>query len=173
MAIIVEDGTGVVGANAYTTTSFVDSYFSDRGISTWVGTTQQKEYAIIKATDYIETIYSNKFMGNKEFPSNPQGLSFPRVNIYDKNGDAISGVALNLKKACAEYSLRALSSSLLPDPTVDSAGLIIESTRKVVGPLEQESKYKTQGAVPVYIKPYPQADYLLSEFLTQSGKAVR
>jgi hypothetical protein len=63
MTMIVEDGSGIVNANALATEVFVDTYFNDRGIATWTGTTTVKENAIIKATDYLNKRFSTRFRG--------------------------------------------------------------------------------------------------------------
>ena len=69
MTMIVEDGTGVANANSYTTVAFVQAYFDDRGGNTaWdaLATEADQEYILIKATDYIEKRFSEKWIGDKK-----------------------------------------------------------------------------------------------------------
>ena len=54
MALIVEDGSGLSGANSYASTAQADTYASDRGLTAWTGDTATKEAALIRATDYLE-----------------------------------------------------------------------------------------------------------------------
>ena len=75
--MIVENGTGVIGANSYSTVVFADDYFSLRGITEWDSLTN-KEALLVQATDYIENVYSQNWNG---LPlTDTQGLSMPIVN---------------------------------------------------------------------------------------------
>lgn len=71
MTMIVEDGSGVASANAYTTEAFVLAYLTDRNRQTensWDSATSAvKQAAIIAATDYIENTFGLRFKGSKEF----------------------------------------------------------------------------------------------------------
>jgi len=169
MAFTVEDGTGVAGANAYTAVADVDAYWLDRANSTWAAAeTAAKQAAIITATDYIELRFRKRFLGYREFEAQP--LSFPRLNLYDNDGELIEGIPDRLKYAVAEYALRALSAALLPDPTFDDRGLKVKSKREKVGPIEEETTY--EGGIAIY-RPYPSADLYLSEYLAPSGRVIR
>lgn len=161
MAFTVEDGTGVADANAYITTAYADTYHSDRGNAAWTGTSTVKEQAIVRATDYVEARWGLRFKGIKEFTDPLQPLSFPRLYIYDENGLAIEGIPTMLKRAIAEYALRALSAALLPDP--DQSQGAITGTRKKVGPIETETTYAT--AVAPIMQAYPLADRMLQPLL--------
>lgn len=71
MTLIVEDGTGVNGANAYVDVAFVTTYLTNRNRETenlWstVGTAPQ-EGAIVQATDFIERRWGLRFLGQREF----------------------------------------------------------------------------------------------------------
>lgn len=172
MAFTVEDGTGLIDANAYVDVAYTDSYFLDRGNAVWAAaTTEEKETAIIKATDYIEIRWGSLFLGRAEFPETPQALSFPRVNLHDRNGYWVSGIPSNLKKATAEYALRALTDALLPDTVTEDNGLIVASKTEKVGPIEERTSY--QIGVPRILRSYPTADRLLREYVTVSGRNYR
>lgn len=164
MAFTVEDGTGLADANAYAAVAFVDSYHSDRGNATWTGTSIVKEQAIIRATDYVERRFGLDFIGNKEFPD-VQALSFPRINLYDREGYAVEGVPTKLKQAIAEYALRALSADLLADPASTDK---ITTLREKIGPIETETRY-SENLVGYDLPEYPAADALLAEYLASRG----
>lgn len=173
MAFTVEDGTGVTGANAYVDVTYADAYFSDRAVTAWTGDNAAKQAAIIKATDYIETRWGDRFLGSPEFLDPRQPLGFPRTKLYDRAGQLVEGIPDNLKKATAEYALRALSGELMPDPTTDASGAVIVGNRQKVGPIETEVTYSTALGVQA-LKPYPAADRLLSQFIRGGGaRAVR
>ena len=92
MAFVVEIGTGLATATAYVDVAFVDAYFLDRNNLNWTASTLQKQAAIIKATDYIDTRWGNSFLGRSEFPDIPQALCFPRLNILNKDGRFVTGI---------------------------------------------------------------------------------
>lgn len=163
MAFTVEDGTGKADANAYIDTTFADTYFSDRGVTAWTGSSTVKQQAVIKATDYIDTVFGGRFIGNKKLPDT-QALEFPRFDP-DYADNVATPLPLVLQKACAEYALRALTASLFQDPTVDASGQVV--IREKIGPLETE--YANLGATPLLIKPYPAADKLLTSLLRPAG----
>ena len=123
MAFTLEDGSGVEGANAYASDAQVLTYLTDRGRETdWIAASVGlREIAIIKATDYIEKRFRSRWIGERE--SDDQGLSWPRA-AASLDGAVLTSDALptTLVQAVAEYALRALSATLLPDPTVAAAG---------------------------------------------------
>lgn len=63
MALVVQDDLGSLDANGYITVAFFKSYHDARGNSYSGKTDQQIEYAIIKATDYVDTRFA--FRGTK------------------------------------------------------------------------------------------------------------
>lgn len=168
MAFVAEDGTGLDDANSLCDVAYADAYFVDRANTVWAAlTTANKQVALIKATDYIETRYLNRWKGSEQFPDNPQALSFPRLYIgYDDQ------VPINIKKATAEYALRSRTAPLGADPTVDASGLQVQSTRNKVGPIETEKTFKEGGSISLW-RPYPMADGLLKGFLKPTGGLVR
>lgn len=173
MAFTVEDETGLTDANSYADVSFADDYFAERGVDAWTGSTTEKQQALIKGTDYIESRYSGDFGGIIEFPDNPQALSFPRVQLYDQNNLLVTGIPTKLKQATCEYALRSLSAALLADPTIDESGAGVRSRKSKIGPLEDEVVYtSTSGAVS--LPEYPAADNMIQFYLlTRTGAVIR
>lgn len=174
MAFTVEDGTGVAGANAYIAVAYADAYFAERGITAWTGSNTVKEQAIVKATDFIETRWGDRFLGSPEFLDPRQPLGFPRLELYDRAGQLVEGIPEKLKKATAEYALRALSGELMPDPVTDTSGAMVIGNRQKVGPIETEVTYAASSQGSTVLKPYPAADRLLSEYVRGSqARAIR
>jgi len=179
MAFIVEDGTGIVDANSYTTIVFANDYFSERGNSVWATYTDtQKQEALIKATDYIELRYRDLFKG-KQYLST-QGLSFPRLAndtealdtfIYDTvDSTLIIGVAIpkSIQRATCEYAARTFTGALVSD-NLNQEGV---STRVKIGQIEKEITYPTQSRPAKQFASYPAADSLLKRYLKSTSSMV-
>lgn len=168
MAFTVQDDTGtVVGANAYIDTTFFDSYHGDRGNDISALTSQQKQQAIVKSTDYLDRRF--RFIGIRL--NDPQATQWPRAEAENADGRSVDGIPTEVKQACAEYALRAATAALAPDPTQEANGATVQMHKQVVGPLEDTIEYANGGA---YTLPaYPMADYLLSASgLLRRGKTL-
>ncbi len=167
MAFTPEDGTGVVGANSYADVAFADSYFTDRAVTAWSSlATTAKQAALIAATDYIDSVWGPYFKGAQV--SEAQALQFPR--------DEFEGLPANLKKATAEYALRASAGALAPDIEQDPSGYQVSRKFERVGPIEERTDFAFlgPGASRKLLKPYPAADMLLRPLLKSTvGRVIR
>lgn len=194
MAFVEETGAGVAGANAYISTTFADTYHTDRGATAWLFsdtagsvaiTDAQKESAIIRATDHIDRVNGLRFKGCKQ--TDAQGLQWPRTGAYGPNGYTLLSVPSQLQRATAEYALRALLYGVLtPDPPPKgprqdmSQGSTIpiygegegELTfvKEKVGPLETEYHYNKDTAGS--LARHPAADMLLRDLLLSRSTAI-
>lgn len=84
--IIVEDGSGVPNANAYTTVSGVDEYCSMFGYSSWTSaSTDVKKTSMFRAKRYLDGF---SWKGNKV--ERTQSSAFPRENLVDDEGFEIA-----------------------------------------------------------------------------------
>jgi len=104
MALVVEDGSGVAGANTYADEVYVDAYCAGLGLAEWAAkTAEEKESAILRAMQYIE---SRAWKGAKAEELYP--LEWPRAAVEDRNGFAIDEdeIPENVKKALAEAAHR-------------------------------------------------------------------
>lgn len=101
--MIVEDGLGLTNSNSYVDLVFADDYFSARGIEFWAGLTdEQKEFALINATDYVDSAFD--WNGIKK--TQEQSLRFPRENLIDSDGYKVEGIPAKLKEAVCESALK-------------------------------------------------------------------
>ncbi len=167
MTFTAEDGTGIEAANGYASVAYVDEYHTDRGNTKWTGSSGVKQAAIIRASDYIDKRFGRKFRGYRN--TKAQGLEWPRTNAVDNDGFYWSmEVPKQLKKACAEYALRALLlGELSPDPyspvpgmnnatgsTVNTSIVTgeINKVKKKVGPIETEIGYRTSSEIAASMK---------------------
>lgn len=167
MAFTPEDGTGLADANSYSDVATADSYFADRNNAAWAAlTTGNKQAALIAATDYIDAVFGAFFRGVPV--SETQALCFPR--------DEFTGIPANLKKATAEYALRASAGPLAPDVEQDPSGYQVSRKFQRVGPIEERTDFAFlgPGASRKLLKPYPAADMLLRPLLnTTTGRVIR
>jgi hypothetical protein len=157
MALIVEDGTGLIDSNGYCDIEFVSEYLTDRGRATeWLALSEDEQSsAIIRATDYIEKRFGSLFIG--EVLVAEQALSFPRVDL---------GLPLKIKQATAEYALRATTTSLLVDGLLPA----VKREKKKIATLEKEIEYLDSRTINTSslvsnLPSYPEADLLIEPFL--------
>lgn len=163
MAFTVEDGTVIAGANSYVTVAYADTYHSDRGATSWADlTTEQKQAALIKATDFIEQQYNGRWIGYLVELDQP--LSWPRTynDPYFYGVNDISGeVPVAVQQAVCILALESLSSDL--NPTQGRA-----TKREKVDVVEVEySDYAKLGST------RPAIDGLLRKLLNSSSVNAR
>lgn len=85
MAIVIEDGTGVEGAEAYDATSVVAAWLVLRGLTAFSALgSDDREVKLRVATEYAED-YVRGHLGG--YPTTTtQGLQFPRSGCYLRDG---------------------------------------------------------------------------------------
>lgn len=153
---------------------------TDAGSGT-MGTTRPdfaaQRAAIIRATDYVEQIYEQRFLGNKG--TTEQGLHWPASGAYTAEefvdavlgwpsattSTAIEGVPEGVKRAVAEYAARARTAEL----AADGGAVLSESRSK--GGLSRSVTY-ARAAAGGAAGSYPAADRWLAPLLRQTT-AVR
>ncbi len=174
MTLVVEDGTGVVGANSYVSVSYANSYFSTRGVTTWTGTDSAKESLLIKAFDWLE---QQSYLGTRFYPD-VQTSSFPRQGIYIDNVEQ-APIPEKLKYAQCELALNAKSGSLYAtiDPTSNATvGLVKRYRKETLGVqgagIKSEIEYMDGAGGYLGVKVFPQVNNLLKG-LTTSSSGVR
>lgn len=164
MAIVVEDGTGLDNAESYGSVVEADAYFTKRGVVRWTDTTtQQKEIALINATETIDLLLGLVFIGVKLKEN--QALQFPRVaqqNYARPFGSGAYsgyygemqrssmvlgilptvtiGIETDLKRAAFEFAVRSLDKSLMPDVNGSDVG-IKSISKDLAGALKKDIVY--------------------------------
>jgi len=122
--MIVEDGTGLPNADSYVSIEFADTYFSARGVTAWASLTQtKKEQALIRATDFIDSIY--QWHGKKA--TNEQALRFPRVNLTDYEGMLVIGIPACLKQAVCDASMLSVNGTELFQTKNENGDVVSET----------------------------------------------
>ncbi len=115
MALIIEDGSIVTGANSYVTIAEIKAYADLRGIA--YPDDAAIEVNAILATDYLQS----KCYAGVQVEPNAQPLEFPRDDLYIKNvlvpNDSIPE---QLKNAQIEAALAQTSQDLLQSGGTDT-----------------------------------------------------
>ena len=159
MAFTVQDDSGAVpNANAYIDVDFFKGYIDDRQGSDAYGDYEdgQIERAIVVATDYVDNRF--KYVGDRSLGSDVQTTQWPRDVAFDADGRQQNGIPDAVKKATAEYAMRALKATLDPDPVRDASGRKVMSESKSVGPVSKSVTYGIGSSEP---PKYPAADRIL------------
>lgn len=134
MALVVEDGTGVAGADSYVSLEYLNQYHAARGNVKWDDyLDDEKEAAARRAMLYVETF---RYKGKRLVVS--QACNFPRSGVVTRDGlewpsDLIPAA---LMVAQAEGALREAQNpgTLLPDWTPGKGPL----RREKLGEMEEE-----------------------------------
>lgn len=168
MALIIEDGTIVAGAQSYVSASDATAYHTARGNTAWTGTDAVKEAALLKAAAYLDGYYRSRWRGVK-LDFLVQSLEWPRVNFYQDLKDNVylnysTGIPQRLKDAQSELALIALSSELAPSM---STGI----KREKVDVLETEYFPGAKSGALVYMS----VENLISDLILpkNSGNVIR
>lgn len=165
MTIVVEDGSGKPDAEVYCDREFADIYHSKRGNSAWdVLDLEVKEQCLVKATDYMLATYQGQWKGMRRLTT--QSLDWPRNGVLLDEFEGTVNVPYyivpdEVKKACAELALRAVSGPLLQD-----LGQTV--TEETVGPLTV--KYDKDSSRQVS---YPTVVRSLSKYFKRSGNNLK
>ena len=174
MSFVPEDGTGLPNSNSYVTVAEADAYFSLRGVTQWGPLTEQKKHAsLVLATEYIDSVFGQRFIGNKF--SSEQSLQWPRLV---QCSDATPYYPEELKRACFEYAFIAKDGSLFPSIEYDETGRLPTLKREKLAVLEEETRWTVPNGQmqPTLIKPYPSADIWIQKLCRKrigGGKTLR
>lgn len=130
MALTVETGIGVAGADSYDSLAAVDAFHAARGNTAWAAAdAAAREAALREATDYLDIWHING--GPRS--SSLQGLNFPYEGTDDANMDLI-----RIRKALALLAPVALSSTVVGG-AVETAQ-VLSATDKV-GDISESRTY--------------------------------
>ena len=110
MALTIEDGTGIAGANSYITVEDAQGYADLRGLSVTI-----TEALLIKACDYLESLRGD-YQGEKTDGDN--ALQWPRSGVtvdgFDIGTDEIPDILI---RAQAQLACDAATVDLMPNGT--------------------------------------------------------
>ena len=169
--MIVEDGTGVVGADSYATVAAADAYHLTRGNTAWAAATNaQKEAALINASAYLDAAYN--FIGYRA--TTTQGLQWPRiVETYPVGPNVAAWPPTGVINATYELALRALAGALAPDPVYDASGGTVTSTSIEVGPLKKAQVISGGGQSAAWsMRKYPIVEALMRGYVVSKYNLI-
>jgi hypothetical protein len=178
MALTVEDGTGLSGADAFVSLAYFKAYCDKRGKDYSSYADAVIEQAIVRATDYLsESVAWQGYRVKPRTDDAPQALSWPRHNVVDREGYVVAydEVPEAIQRATCELAFYELGSPGGMQP-VFTANERVKSEK--VGPIAIEydtSANGTSGARPVLLAVMD----LVGEFTSNtggsmlSGRAVR
>lgn len=173
MALIVEDGTGLVDAESYASEAAADLYFAARGNPlTWTTlTTAQKEQWLRQGTEFMDLEFGARWKGRRV--TQLQALDWPRSGVNDESGFTIGSdsVPIQLERATIEMAHRQAidQTDLMPD--LDTSANI-KRERLEVGPIELDTTYAgSSNQQAAFVKVEKMIRELVT-FLGASGIAV-
>lgn len=153
MALVVEDGSGVVGANSYLSVAELRAYATERGIV--LPADPGVEPLLIKAADYLEL---RTYIGTKV--NDDQGLSWPR-NTVDGWGVTVElAVPVAIKRAQSLLAVEAMNGAL------SSAARPSKYTKTKIDVVQVEYRKTSEMAVGMR---YLAVDTLLEPYVTASS----
>ena len=161
MALIVETGAIITGAESYCTVDFATTYLANRGYTAWdaLDDTDAKEPALRKATDYMLAMFKGRWQG--EIVDEDQALDWPRYDVVVDGYEVdYTIVPEAVKRACAELAYRASTADLSPDL---SQGVLSETVGQISVTYDKNSPQRAR---------YAFVDALLAPYLTSGGNTA-
>lgn len=157
VALVVEDGTCVTGANSYISLEEAVKYQTERGRAEWLALDDDGRAAsIVRATQYVDSLYVWK--GRRKFRE--QELAFPRVMILDLDGFPVEGVPRQMKQAVLEAAYYGRKAELFTVRSSEDG--VVKRDRKKVDVIETEVEYFNRDEAEVdYISKYAALDSIL------------
>lgn len=168
----VEDGTGLAGANAYSTLAQLAQYAENRNrLDAWdLLDDEVKQAASIVATQYMQARWSGQWKG---YPaSGTQALDWPRIAVVNERWELVSSTSVpaEVLSAHAEYTLiEALGDGLFYEPAADATGRPLKSIREKVDVIEEAREFLDTPHVEAF-KRFPIADMLLRRYLRSTSE---
>lgn len=161
--MIIEDGTGVAGANSYMTTTEATAYHTTFGNTGWPSDTQLQETALIYATLALDANYGRNYESFR-LPGT-QELLWPRYQFYDRDLQfrAQGVIPKELKYALAELALMYFQGTDLYPQDLKESSITEEAVS--VGEIKTMTKYAT----PTKVSPFRKVDMLLRSILKHTG----
>lgn len=167
MALIIEDGSLVDGANSYCSVAYARSYAAARG-KEFPSTTNEAEVLLIQAADYLES-YRARFKGSKVAKS--QSLQWPRSGVTEVDGFDVAEDEIPdlLMRAQAQLAIDCQGQELQPNS--DGRAVVSE---EIAGVIKTDYASNVSGAPrPVFAAAEAMLAPLLSTDAFASAAALR
>lgn len=166
MALIIEDGTIVVGANSYVTVAEAKAYAISRG-ENFPTVDTQIETLLYNAMDYVEA-YRSQFSGQKV--ETTQATQWPRLNVtIDGNDFPSDQIPNELKQAQCQL---AVDKYAIGDLTPSTDGYAVSMEKVDVIEVQYASGGRLSGQSLPAEPTFPKADTFLEPLLKNSGSVL-
>lgn len=171
MALIVETGAGVAGADSYQSAADALALLAKWSTDTTfaAATTGQQEVALRQAALFMDAAYEPLLGGERVLAA--QARVWPRYNAHTRDGLCLDPnvVPDSWKLAQALLAPRALAGALAPD--VKQSGALVEKKTKL-GPLETQKKWSDQSGTSQQPS-FPEVGNALANLLVRSSMQGR
>ncbi|QIW90749.1 UNVERIFIED_ORG: hypothetical protein GCAPEGMB_00430 [Vibrio phage V07] len=172
MAITVETGSGVAGADSYISVGEADSYFARFGNTVWSGKgTEQKETALKVASSYADSRWAARISAAPL--KSEQGLSLPVNGLYSPHGAPVVGIPKKWKESVMEYALQSFRGELYRTTEQADVSGKIKSERVTVGPITTKTEFAVNEGAARKFNNYPKADALAKAAFRSRGGSSR
>lgn len=148
-AIVIEDGSGVAGADAYVSISAVSTYVLDHygaaAQATW-DAQAEPDRLVRLGSKYVDQKYHPRWLGTRAHET--QGMDHPRLDQVDTDGYVTASTVVHqaVQDAASEASYRAQTVTLFPDESTPGE---LEAEALKVGSVSISSKFVSgQSALP-------------------------
>ncbi len=182
----IQDNNGnTENANTYIDVEWFTEYCEENGydIMAEFGEPDQSDPPVIavnEETIKVHLVRAKKHMDiahtyKGEAASNDGSSAFPRIDLTDRAGYLVTGIALPMKQAQAEFAWlsKTLPEGLNPNPTRDASGALVTQISERVGPISESKSFAMGGS---YVKPtYPVPDGILKAagYVMTGGQIIR
>ena len=139
---------GDAAANSYVTRAQANTYFTDRLQDSDWSNDATGDSALVMATRRLEIL---TYLGEKA--DSAQALKWPRIDVFDENGDEYDSDAIPepVRQATYELALRILKDNAASTDFMAETGLE-GFDRAKVGPVEVEPRHSRSAAsIPGYV----------------------
>lgn len=106
MALLVESGAGIAGAESYLALAEADAHHAAFGWAGWAAASiQAREAALRRATAAVDGLFAGRWLGGKAVPWTVNVLAWPRLDAADPDGAVVvaaDAIPYGLKVAVAE-----------------------------------------------------------------------
>lgn len=172
MALTVEDGTGLTGADAFISLAYYKAWADDRGHSYSAYSDAELEQAIVRATDYLSESFHWQGYKLKERGASggTQALAWPRTYVVDRNGYSVANdeVPVEVMKATAEIAKAEAATPGIMQPTYTPHDRVKSERFGSVAFEYDLGSRDAQGARPVLLA----VRDLIGQFLAATGSSI-
>lgn len=122
VALVLEDGTGVAGANSYATVAEADDYFSTHPFYADMWDAQgipDRANLLVSASGQLDALM--RWFGTIAY--DPQGLGWPRIGVYDPEGRLLPSTEVPSQVKTATFELAVYASRGDPFAPLSSFGV--------------------------------------------------